>query len=125
DGVAEEHELHQRHGQHHGEGDAVAPHLDELLRQKRAEPRKGEPGGAFHFMLSSAPAMNWMKTSSRLVSPRLTLNPGRFSMPASAALRACSSEPTTCSVAPKGATCSTPGLPSSSRASASSFGPET
>jgi hypothetical protein len=31
DGEAEQHELHQRHAQHHREGDAVAPHLDVSL----------------------------------------------------------------------------------------------
>ena len=50
DGEAEQHQLHQRHAEHHGEGDAVAPHLDEFLHQQRAEPGEGED--RVHSMLS-------------------------------------------------------------------------
>ncbi len=102
DGVAEQHELHQRHAEHHGEGDAVAPHLDEFLHQERAEPGEGED--RVHAMLSFDAAMNWMKTSSRLVSPGLTVTPSRPLMSSSAFSRSALSEPTTCSVVPKGAT---------------------
>ena len=31
DGEAEQHQLHHRDADHHGEGDAVAPHLDKFL----------------------------------------------------------------------------------------------
>ena len=40
DRIAEQDELHERHAQHHAEGDAVAPHLDELLDQQGNEPTK-------------------------------------------------------------------------------------
>ena len=66
DGVAEEDEQDQRHAQHHGEGDPVAAHLDELLGEERARRRSEKRDG--HAMLSSLAPMNWMKTSSRLVS---------------------------------------------------------
>ena len=35
DGIAEQHELHDRHEDHGGEGHAVAPHLDEFLDDHR------------------------------------------------------------------------------------------
>jgi len=38
DGVAENHELHQRDAKHHGEGQPVAAHLDELLERHRVKP---------------------------------------------------------------------------------------
>jgi hypothetical protein len=63
-----------RHAQHHREGDAVAPHLDELLGSRhRAGPRRSTLLGM--RMLSLGAGMNWMKTSSRLVSPGSTLTP--------------------------------------------------
>ena len=50
DGVAEQHELHQRDHDDHGERDAVAPELDELLDQHGAglapEPGAGRRRGA-------------------------------------------------------------------------------
>jgi hypothetical protein len=39
DRIAEQHQLHQRHEQHHGEGHPVAPHLDRLPWQT------ARPGG--------------------------------------------------------------------------------
>ena len=43
DGEAEQHQLHDGNRDHHGEGHAVATHLDEFLHQNRQEPadRKG------------------------------------------------------------------------------------
>ena len=38
DGVAEEDELHQRHADHHQEGQPVPAHLDEFLHHDRPEP---------------------------------------------------------------------------------------
>src|SRR5690606_13776368 len=117
DGKAKQHQEHQRYAEHHGEGDAVAPHLDEFLRQQGVQAREREDAGEPHPMLSFAPAMNWMKTSSRLVSPGDTVTPGKAScVEASVACNAALSEPTTCSVMPKGATCSTPALPTSEAA---------
>jgi hypothetical protein len=45
DGVAEQHQLHDGHAQHHREGQAVASQLHELLAQYRhdAAPGKAEP----------------------------------------------------------------------------------
>ena len=69
------------------------------------------------------PDMNWMNTSSRLVSPRSTLMPSILRMSLSAASSFLASEPTTCSVVPNGATWSTPSLPVSASATLSSRGP--
>jgi hypothetical protein len=38
DGIAEEDELHHRHADHHREGEAVTPHLDEFLHQHCQKP---------------------------------------------------------------------------------------
>ena len=42
DRVAEQDQLHQRHADHHGEGQAIAPHLDEFLDQDRPEATPGQ-----------------------------------------------------------------------------------
>ena len=70
-------------------------------------------------------AMNWMKTSSRLVSAGATLTPGATATSASAASSAPASRPTTCSDIPKAATWSTPGMSRRLRAIASRPGPVT
>ena len=94
-------ELDQRHAEHHREGDAVAPHLDELLGQQRAEPAQRERRP--HAMLSCEPAMNWMKTSSRLVSAGATVDARRRARPRPAPPRAPPrSRPTTCSDSAEG-----------------------
>ena len=67
DGVAKEKELHQRHGDHGGEGDAVAAQLDELLHQhgEKARERTMRAGDdRAHGKLSCARLMRSMKTSS-------------------------------------------------------------
>ena len=46
DREAEEEELDQRQADHHAEGDAVAPHLDELLVEHRAEAPEREARGS-------------------------------------------------------------------------------
>src|SRR5690606_33889272 len=125
DRIAEQHKLHQRHGEHHCEGDPVAPHLDEFLDEQRAEPGKREEAAVAHAILSCALLMNWMKTSSRLVSPRVTVTPGLLAMTARESESNFSSEPTTCNVAPNGATCSTPGRRAISDTMRSSPGPST
>src|SRR5690348_13079361 len=105
DGEAEKGELHQRHADHHGEGQAVSAHLDEFLDEYGAEP--GE--GSAHCMLSRALAMRWMNTSSRFGFDRVQVKPGSLRWAATASSRAVGSEPLTCSVWPKGATISIPG----------------
>src|ERR1019366_9175216 len=97
--------------EHHREGDAVAPHLDEFLGEDRAEIEQGEAGhDGFRSSWARPPpiAMKWMNTSSRLVSPGATVTPSSRASGASAAARRSRSIPETCSVAPNGATCSTP-----------------
>ena len=61
-----EHQLHQRHTQHHRKGHTIPPHLDHFLYQKRDKPmERKEP---VHCILSCAAPMSWINTSSRLVS---------------------------------------------------------
>ncbi len=83
DGVAEQDELDDRDAEHHGEGDAVAPHLHEFLREHRAEAdeKKAHHAAALAcaafdhlaartgFGAPFAAPMKWMNTSSRLVRP--------------------------------------------------------
>ena len=75
DGVAEQDELHDRDAEHHREGDAVAPHLDEFLGEHRAEADEKQPhhaalaGGVIAPTLAVRAPMKWMNTSSRLVRP--------------------------------------------------------
>src|SRR5690606_12223883 len=109
DGEAEQDELDERHAEHHGEGDAIPPHLDGFLGDQRPETPEREE--ADHRMLSWDCDMTWMKTSSRLVSPSVTVAASKDS--ANRAIEAASaarSRPTTCSVLPKGATWSTPSI---------------
>ncbi len=66
DRVAKENELEQRNGHHHGEGEAVAAHLDELLHDHALETLEGKLGQPVHEpKLSFDFSMSWMKTSSR------------------------------------------------------------
>ena len=55
DGEAEEDQLDQRHAEHHREGDAVPPHLDEFLGEQRPQPPQGDRHP--HATLSSAEPM--------------------------------------------------------------------
>ena len=89
DGVAEQHQLHQRHAQHHGEGDAVAPHLDEFLDQQRAEPGEGED--AVHAILSFEPRheLDEHVLEAGLARRRPSTPSCSFSTSASAASSAC------------------------------------
>jgi hypothetical protein len=58
DGKAEQHQLHDRQPDHHGEGDAVAPHLDEFLHQHGQEPGNREQAhAASREKLSRAPVI--------------------------------------------------------------------
>src|SRR5690606_37255522 len=106
---ADEHELEERNAEHHREGDAVAPHLDHLLGEHRGKPSEGQE--PVHARVSCALPMSWMNTSSRLVSVVLMRQPVSSATFVAEARRAAASRPTTCSVVPKGATCSTPGAP--------------
>ena len=68
DGIAEQHELHQRHGDDGREGDAVAAKLHEFLADHGADPppeaAADEIGECAHDTLSLACAISPMKTSS-------------------------------------------------------------
>ncbi len=77
DRIAEQDEQQDRNAEHHGEGDAVAAHLDEFLRQDRAEADDKEPDHAALALLGapSAAPMKWMNTSSRLVIPGSIASP--------------------------------------------------
>src|SRR6476659_6542246 len=63
DRIAEQGELHDRDGQHHRVGDAVARELFELLDQHRRHAVQREPPG-LHDTLSWLLPISWMHTSS-------------------------------------------------------------
>jgi len=67
DRIAEEQELHDRHAQHHREGELVAPHLDELLADQRGEAMEVE-AVSDHAKLSGACFIIRMNTSSSVGS---------------------------------------------------------
>src|SRR5260370_30295750 len=75
DGIAEQHELDDRHAHHHREGQAVPERLDELLQQERAEARGGEAGHALFSCSGTATVIVWMKTSSSVGSTRSMWRP--------------------------------------------------
>ena len=91
--------------------------------QQRAERWRSEKP-LVHAMLSFEPDMNWMNTSSRLVSPALDLHALVLARPRRAPPRAPRlSEPTTCSVGRTAPPARRPGLPWSAAATCSSRGP--
>ena len=79
DGVAEQHQLHHRHADHHREGEPVAAQLHEFLREHGEEAVQGEHGAQWprRRVASSRPPMRWMKTSSRPGATSRSSMPGR------------------------------------------------
>ena len=122
DGIAEQHELHQRDGDDGGEGDAVAAKLHELLADHGADPppeaAADEIGERAHDTLSLACAISPMNTSSSEASIGFHVSFGSSRWGAMAASSAARSRPDTCRLVPNGATLSTPGFSQARRQAA-------
>ena len=84
DGEAEQHELHDGHDEHHGEGQPVAAELQRLLDDHGPEPGE-EIAHAASSALSCAWPIRWMNTSSsvgrRLLPVKAAERKGRTAAP--------------------------------------------
>src|ERR1700730_5241319 len=128
DGVAVEHQLKRRHGNHGRERDAGSPQLHDLLDDHR--PDATTRGGSSvlrlgHCGVPRGPVLSSMNTSSSDGVERIQARRGSVREGGGAASSALPSRPETCRLAPKGATLSTPGLAASLSASAGKFAPLT
>src|SRR6185436_1666499 len=116
DGVAEQHELHQRHSDHGRERDAVAAQLQEFLEDHRADAAPEVPQAVVehpHWKLSLARLIRSMNTSSSDGSDASQSSVGSLRYGAMAPSSFALSRAETCSFTPKGVT-STSGLSDSS-----------